>query len=381
MRRSETIVLAVLGLLALGGIVWAAGSLKTDAAIAERLEVIRGMSPQDKSRLQANQQRFERLSPDEQQRLRALQAKLESGEAESKFDVNELSDVLDRYDQWLSDLSLTNSTEIRGLPPEKRIDKIKNLRKQELQSRIEKQLREEVLTDKDWKAIRGWWADFVRRNEKQLVAKLPPKMRETLSKLPPEKRVERLQMLVLIQRKKLPRGKPAIKPTTKEIEQLIGSLSQTARDRLRQIDASDARLTAISQWVQTEAKRRGKKAIAPYVDPAELKKFHDKQLSSEQRARLAKLSPDKRRRELAKLYVRSKAAHRRPPGSRPPDFDRPRPESRPESRPGPRPGHRSGQHSGNRPGPHGPPGRPPHDRNADGDSPGNRPAPPDRPRS
>ena len=153
MRRSELILLVIAGLMSVAGIVWAASSPATSDTVSQRLDVIRAMTPEQRSKLLANQQRFNRLPEDEQQRLRDLQQ-----EIADETETNELRGVLDRYDQWLSELPYAESSRVRSLDPDQRLKKITVARKKESQAQIVTREQEKHLTDKDWRTIRRWWS-------------------------------------------------------------------------------------------------------------------------------------------------------------------------------------------------------------------------------
>jgi hypothetical protein len=326
MRRNEQIFLAVLGILAVAGIVWAARSPDISVAEAQRLDEIRELSPEEKSRLLAHQQRFDRLPEDEKQRLREIQQDVAA-------ETDTLRGVLERYDQWLADLSYAESSDVRSKPPEKRVEKIKTLREKELKSQLDSRASESDLTDADWKVIRNWWSDFVKNNESRLIAKLPPQSQEMLKKLSAKQRQQRLQMMAFSQRKKQGRGKIQIKPTSKNIATLVQSLSPDAQRQLKSKKTSDAQLAIVARWVQADMRRRVKKSIAPYIDPKELERFSREHLSKAEQLKLRKMPEQQRRRELAKRYVRWQLSKRSHPGPRPPQRDRPH-----------RPGHRPPHH-------------------------------------
>ena len=312
MRRSEVVMLTILGVLAAAGIVLAAKAVQSSAVVDDRLEEIRAMSAEEKSRLVANLERFEQLSDDEKQRLRQIQLKVDDD-----ANVDELRGVRVRYDQWLSELPYSESVAGRRLPPDQRVERIKKLRERELQTQLERKDRERSLTDRDWQTIRAWWANFVQRNERQLLAKMPQQMREAIGQLPPERRSERLQLYAVMTRKKHARGKLPIKPTPAEVEELVAALSPDVERRLRSISKPDARLAAIGTWVQSDMRRRINRAIAPYVDSKELERFYNEKLSAEQRAKLKDMTERHRRRELAHRYVQWKLKNRKPGDKRP----------------------------------------------------------------
>jgi len=338
MRRSETTLLAFLGILAVVGTIWVAGSVGADNVLVERREQVRQMSPEEKARLLANKERFDRLPDAEKERLLQAHDKLT---AES--DSAELRGVLQRYDQWLSELSITESNSVRSMPPEKRVEKIKKLRKKQLQTQIDKQVREMVLAPKDWQVIRNWWTDFVRRNEAMLVAKLPPQVRASINNLSPEQRQQRLQWIALAQRKSHGRWKPPVKPTANDVQKLVGQLSPAARKRLEKFNSPDKQLQMVIGWIQSAVRRNMRSEIAPYVEPKELQRFFDEQLTPAEQAKLKQMPEQARRRELTKRYFKAKVN---------------------KWKPGPRPGpHRPGRPSGDKSkSPGGPDHRRPGDR-------------------
>ena len=300
MRRSETTLLAVLGIAAIVGTVWVAQSMGDDE-LAERREQVRQMSAEEKARLLENKERFDRLPESEKARLRKVH---EQVAADS--DSDQLRGVLVRYDQWLSDLSITDSNSVRSLPPEKRVEKIKKLRQKQLQTQIDKEVREMVLTPKDWNAIRGWWVDFVKRNEAKLLAKMPQHLRAGMKNLSPERRLQRLQWMALGQRKGPGRFRQPIKPSAEDVKKLISQLSPEARERLNKIKSHDKQWQMVVGWVQSAVRKKLRTAIAPYVASKELERFFKEDLSPEVQARLKKMPEQTRRRELTKMYFKAK---------------------------------------------------------------------------
>ncbi len=303
MRLSETTLLAMLGVLAVGGTIWVAGSVGADDVLAERREQVRQMSPEAKSRLLTNKERFDRLPESEQQRLRKVHEQVAT-----EPDSAHLRGVLERYDQWLSELSITDSNSVRSLAPEKRVEKIKKLRQKQLQTQIDKRVREMVLTPKDWQTIRGWWTEFVRRNEEKLVAKMPAHIRAGMKDLPPERRQQRLEWMALAQRKGQGRWKPTVKPTADDVRKLVSKLSPDARARLKKISSPDKQLQMIVGWIHSAVRQKFRAGIAPYVASKELERFMREELTPEERAKLNKMPEQSRRRELTRRYFKAKVS-------------------------------------------------------------------------
>jgi hypothetical protein len=345
-------LLAVLSVLSVGGIVWAAATTSESNLQAERLAAIRALPPEEQSRLLANKERFDRLPEAEQERLRDVQARIAA-----EADAEDLRGVLERYDQWLAELTFADSSSVRSLPPDQRVEQIKKLRQKQSQEQLEWQERERGLTNQDWAALRRWWADLVRRNEAQLLAKLPARERDMLSRVSADRRQQSLEWMAIAERGKHARGKRVLEPTRADLEQLVASLSPPARERLERVSPPEARFATVVGWLKSDFRRRFKSSIAPYVDAKELTRFGREELRPEEYTRLEDLPKDERRRELSKRYFKWKWDKRQPRGPSPHGSSR-----------------QDGDH--HRPGPHGPRpwGKGPHDNRPD-----ERPGGPDSP--
>ncbi len=119
-RRSLLAVGAVGLVLGLGGRLWAGPPGESPA---ERRERIENMSPAEKAELLRQKERFDGLDAAEQERLVELHRQIEAHPESDK-----LRGVMERYYQWLQTLRPYERDELRRLPPEERIARIKELR-------------------------------------------------------------------------------------------------------------------------------------------------------------------------------------------------------------------------------------------------------------
>ncbi|HEY2839388.1 MAG TPA: hypothetical protein VGJ26_09575 [Pirellulales bacterium] len=113
--------------------------------LEERRARVEQMDAEQKEQLLQNYQRFIRLDEAERERLRKLH-----GEIDAAPDQTELRSVLQRYNDWLNDLTSDQRAEITSTPPEERLKKVESL--------IASQKKQESfrLAPTDVEAMRTW---------------------------------------------------------------------------------------------------------------------------------------------------------------------------------------------------------------------------------
>ena len=112
------VCLTVTVALRLGG-----GPLGAEETPAERRARIERMDPAAKAELLRARERFDALDPAEQKRLHALNEKIEAHPRSE-----ELLEVMGQYCEWVNTLSVYDRDALREVPPDQRIEKIKQLR-------------------------------------------------------------------------------------------------------------------------------------------------------------------------------------------------------------------------------------------------------------
>lgn len=94
-----------------------------EETLEERRARVEQMDADQKEQLLQNYQRFVRLDEAERERLRKLHNDLETAP-----DAADLRNVLQRYNDWLSDLKENQRAEILSAPPEERLKRIESMR-------------------------------------------------------------------------------------------------------------------------------------------------------------------------------------------------------------------------------------------------------------
>lgn len=126
---------------------------------------LRQLSDEQRQELAAKQQQFNQLPATEKERLRALHAKIQTDP-----NAQELNQVLQEYAVWLSSLPLKERSAIQDMKAEDRIERIRELRRREQDSR----LTELGLTNRDTQTILDWIQTMVVEHEEELVKLLSP---------------------------------------------------------------------------------------------------------------------------------------------------------------------------------------------------------------
>jgi hypothetical protein len=274
---------------------------ETYAQAAARIEA---MTPEDKAKLLQKKERFDALSPAERDRLRML-----GSELTSRPDGERLFGVLKRYNNWLKTLTSAQQAELMELPIDKRLAKIKDLQRSQIESHfldISYQLEKE-----DIHTIYAWMEDFVSGHQDQILTKTDPRFAGMIVATPNPSYRRYLLVRTLFGRP-LPPDSPLPLPTEQDFAALAVRVSPTLQYELIMQKTDENRRSLVMTCARYAVYARF--APPPPTDE-ELSKFYAT-LKAEDRERVEKYEPRQMRRELIRLYNRNRLREGR--GSGPP---------------------------------------------------------------
>jgi anti-sigma factor RsiW len=274
---------------------------ETYAQAAARIEA---MTAEEKAKLLQKKERFDALSPAERDRLRML-----GSELTSRPDGERLFGVLKRYNNWLKTLTSAQQAELMELPIDKRLAKIKDLQRSQIESHfldISYQLEKE-----DIHTIYAWMEDFVSGHQDQILTKTDPRFAGMIVATPNPSYRRYLLVRTLFGRP-LPPDSPLPLPTEQDFAALAVRVSPTLQYELIMQKTDENRRSLVMTCARYAVYARF--APPPPTDE-ELSKFYAT-LKAEDRERVEKLEPRQMRRELIQLYNRNRL--RAGPGGRRP---------------------------------------------------------------
>jgi hypothetical protein len=275
----------MLSALAAAAMVRLAPAEESDSQRAARVQA---MTPEEKERLLQRKERFEALSPAEQERLRKLHKSIAAAP-----NSRDLLTVLDRYHQWLKSISSAQQAELMSLPIDQRIEKIAEIRRDQIQKHFDQlawQLEREHLD-----VINAWMEDFVQRHEAEILTRVHPGFAVAIvSATDPKRRRDMLVGAVFGIRR--PPGMP--EPTDEDLAALAAQLPPTLQDELASQPTGELRRGLLTTCVRFAHFMRH--APPPPTDE-ELSKFYASQ-SAETRQRLDRMGRQEMKRELIRLY-------------------------------------------------------------------------------
>jgi hypothetical protein len=324
---------------------------------AERAERLRNMTAEQKEDLLRKKEHFDKLEGGdaERERLRALHASIAAAENSS-----ELQSTLSRYHAWLGTLSSSQRAEVRDLPADKRIARIKELVRQQEMQRFQAFVGN--LGESDRQAIFKWLGDFVMEHEDEILDQLSRDQRQAIDgQTDPEikQRMLGFQMAIQRQNPKMPT------PDREDLNKLLASLTAETLAQIEQAPATE-QPERVRELVRAAIFSRR----IPPVSDEDLRKFYT-DLQAEQRERLEGLEPEEFKRRLTWMYHAEKSGYRSgggpgrwpgfgggfgPPGGRPgegPRGDGQRGGGRGDGKRGDAP--RDGERQNDNRGPNGPP--------------------------
>ncbi|NQT16862.1 MAG: hypothetical protein HQ582_29160 [Planctomycetes bacterium] len=238
-------------------VLWGVYSVAAKEILDERRARIESMDPSDKAAIERSRRKFADLDPAERQRLHQLHDKIEHHPR-----PDDLRGVMTQYCDWIKSLSPNQRDQLRTLDPAERIEKIKQLRKEQEERK---------------KAGR-----FTRRGSPW---------------------GDRLREMTARERDGLIRWIDAYMSRPTPAAGLIDDLPESQREKLRQEweklgnDPTQRRKLFARVWVRWQLANPGE---VPPLDDDALAKLRS-ELSSQTTEWLAPMPPDRQRRFLAGL--------------------------------------------------------------------------------
>jgi hypothetical protein len=280
-RLSITVLSASVLILVVAG--WTGG----DPADAEARQRLSAMPAAEKQELDAKRARFYALPENDQQRLRQVHRDLSEAD-----DREQLQQIMQNYARWLRSLQSGVRAELVSLPPESRIEKIKQLLQEQESWRMRKYVMSELTPD-DRAVIVKWMEDYVSAHEEQILERLPH-WKERWDSFQP---AQRLNMLIFAATTIRP-VRELLLPSEEEMNQLKKQLSGSARQELNRAE-SEGRLAELAErWLRAAMLSRH---APPQVSREELQQFYS-ELDQRQREYLENMSAERMDQELTRLY-------------------------------------------------------------------------------
>ena len=243
------------------------------------------MSDEQKRALGTHWEHFSELPKEKRDQLRQLHDDLESDP-----DSASLKRVMDQYHEWVETLPWTTRAELQELPTEERIARVRDLREEE-------SIR--TLSPEDRKVVFTWFL----RQFGHPDARIPPEELDSLLKLDPRERWEKLA--------ELGRRNPRMvdRPGEKEFEKALPELRRQLSPRVRAVmekKSVQQQGRFVFQWILAASGPfpRGRPpfgGLGREIGESELLRVLE-DLPQEEQRRLKGLSDEERSRELRRLY-------------------------------------------------------------------------------
>jgi len=320
---------AVLSLGALAGLAGIVGLLLVVRAVwageplDERRVEIQSLDTADQERLRRNYERFLGLDAAEQDRIRQLHQAIKS-----EPNADELLAVMERYSEWLKTLTPFVRAELKDLPPDKRIERIREITEEQKQRETErarymnapraeafKQAMKDpgsrLLTADDVEGLFRWIEEVAPKYKARFLESLPEDRRQQIGEelekaQDPARERDFLGAMWLRWQADHPGELPPV--TEEELASLRAKLSEETRKRLEGM-SDDEQRSALTRWIrflvmQEYALRRSGPRF-PVASEEELAEFLES-LDSGERSFLMSLPGDEMRRRLTWRYMQSK---------------------------------------------------------------------------
>lgn len=307
--RSMAALLALLGATAV-----LIGTTSADSELSQsRRGAIEQMTPEEKSRLRRNLERFESLEPAEQQRLREFAQAVEASGNEA------LLTTLRRYQQWTQGLTPARRAELQQMEPEKRLAQVKQAVEKEASQWPKTIDKESLIAVHAW--LIAWYKDREDRirqvigeeefeKSKAFFDRIDEEKKDRLPKermaLPQEERTALAMATHFVRpHRRNPIGDSfwKIAPTDQELEQLAGKLPPVFRTILTRQSNRWEKLNTVSKWAFADVLS----AFRPnrdefHVGEKELEKFFVEELGDTEREYLLNLSRQQMTEELRRRF-------------------------------------------------------------------------------
>lgn len=259
---------------------------------------LKTLPPDQKDELIRKKARFDSLSDEEKRKLRELHDSITKSQ-----DAPELEKVMTRFCDWLKTLSSGQRAELLDLPPEKRIERIKEIMSQQEAARFKEYTGNLPENDRD--RIYKFLEEFVSTHEDRIKDRMPREMRDRLRHVDDEAR--KRMLIGALQNRRNDSDMPF--PAREDFEKLLQSLSPETQKQLEQARTPEEKEERTRELVRAAIWSR----MFPPVSEEELRKFYTK-LPVEARERLEPLDPEQMNRELRRMYYADKFRERGPWG-------------------------------------------------------------------
>jgi hypothetical protein len=256
----------------------------------DRQKRVKSLSPQEKQDLQRREQRFRSLSESEQQRIRGLHQEIQQAP-----DSETLQAVMVRYHAWLNGLRPGQRADLKDLPPQQRVARIRELLEAEAAQRFHR-FAEDQLEFEDRRVIGEWLRTVARDYEDEVLERLSPEGREWIEAAKEDTRERRIRTVGMLR---------FIPPQNwdlpdEAINELSDKLSPKAREALLRETDPAKRARLVGTW--TRATLLSMRGWQPPVPREELLEFFHKHVTSEDRSRMEALPTEQLRVELERRY-------------------------------------------------------------------------------
>jgi hypothetical protein len=283
--------LIVLGALLAGGTTLAVlGTFHARSAhadtVSEAQEKLDSLSPEARHELLQKKQRFEQLKEAERARMRDLHASIHQSP-----DCKRLMGTLERYHQWLMTLTPLQRDELVSLPADKRIDRIKQIQKEQQKQRFRDLTSK--LPPEDFDAIIQWLETFIESHPEEIADQMMEPFKTRYRSLPDEEQKQKRRMLAFTVI--APRRSDA--QPSEQFETLIPQLSGLAQKELHSVKDAAQKEQILRDWLRAAVMIK----LAPQVTDEQLREFFQG-LSVVERERLEALPPEQMRLALRGLY-------------------------------------------------------------------------------
>ena len=267
--------------------VFASQSALTAADTTDSLARLESLSAEQKEELLRKKERFDALKEEEKDRLRELHRDIITAPNAAR-----LQRVMSRYTQWLSSLTSAQRSELLTLPADERIDKIKELLKQQENQRFQLYVGNLPIEDRD--AIYQWLERFITRHESEIIERLPLDVRVRLRDTSDDDARRRMLIWGLRRRSD---SSDSPYPTSEEFAKLVETLSAETQKQFAQAKTPEEKQNRARDLVRAAIDSRS----FPSVSEEDLRKFAAG-LKAEDRDRLEQLDAEQAKRELRRLY-------------------------------------------------------------------------------
>lgn len=246
-----------------------------------------GLSSAEKDALARKRARFQSLTAEQQDRLRKMHQELASDPR-----AEQLWNIMRNYKTWLASLPPAQQAELRDLPTEERVARIRKLQSESTQL----WLREygSGMKPADATAMLRFMGSYVETHRSQLEQSIPPFFRNNLDRVQ-SPTIRNLVLLAAVARN----GRPLPNPDPDELVELEKSLSPPARQSWDEAKESGDLGQLVQQWLRAVIQRPDRFRTVPR---RELERFY-LTLPLAKRDQLNLLPPEEMQARLTRMYV------------------------------------------------------------------------------